>query len=1440
MKKTFVKVLSFVMVLAMLTSMAATFAFAAEAACPGYGNTHTDTTNATSVEVVAPVCDEYGYTIYQCNECNDYFMADFVAPNGDAHHELEEHAEVPAECEKAGTIAYSQCTLCEKIFVNGEVYTGDLTIEALEHDYVLDEEQSTGSCVVAGELVYVCSHCGDVKTEDAEGTGEGHKWELVSIDTDPSVDADNNIVHGSATYKCTECGAEESFDVICKHDYEIQKDADNHWNLCAVCGHVDGVTAHNWDAGVLTPDSTCTEPGNKIFTCDDCGQTKEETVDEKGHAWDAGVETTAPTCTEDGVMTFTCTACGETKTEAIAALGHAWDDGVETTAPTCTEEGVKTFTCGTCGETRTETLPVRHGEIIEAKQDATCTMPGLVASMCKDCNAIIGEATVIPATGHTARPEGIAPVIQATCTIDGRYEWNCGNCGALLIEKIDATGHNEVLREVLATCSTYKYTYTYCTNENCTDAQGVETLLVETVTIEGVVYDLRVNDAAVKLLGAVVVDVDGGLDEDNHSALKFREVFVEADCTHKGTALAYCENCPWYEGSVVEIPALGHSWEREEPTWETPVLTPPTCTEWGYYTYGCVDCDATTTEVPVVTLDESLAPLGHTEETIPAVAPGCEATGWTEGTKCSECGAILVAPTVVEATGHAWGEKTTVVPKCDGTPGYDLYVCANAGCEKKENYTYYSWNDVASNTYYSVDEANKIHDLDANAGTELRAMSCKTNTDGLYTYVCADCGKTILVTIKAEHAWGTEQVEIPATCTTPGTKAGKECTVCGAKEGFEEIPALGHTEEVLPAVDATCTEIGWTEGTKCSVCGEILVAQEEIPALGHNWNTEINYDENNHWYDCLNECGAKNEEAAHNGEFATTLEPTCTEVGTKVYTCDCGYTYDEEIPALGHDFQATGVTSVLGCETDNYTEYSCTLCKIMELRDYLPAHGHDVVIDEAVEPDCDDTGLTEGNHCTYGCDSTDPAVNKAQEVIPATGKHYNAAGEELLDVCTNANVEDRVCVTCNDSANNVIGLTHHETEKQTRKVEPTCTSEGYTIVFCGACQAILDVVEPTAPVPENHVYGEWVETTAPTCTEKGVETLTCVCCGHTETRDVDALGHNYGPFLIQKAPTCTEAGAKAKTCKTCGDVVTESIPATGHTAKVVYSFDDAQHWFDCATCGVKLEATVADHNWVETETIVEAAPAITGEYKHECTVCDAEKIVKREYEGVKVSFDYTSGIVDGASVVNGGLVVVKVYLEGTRENLENVQIKFNYDASRLTWIETNFGGDLVFDIANGTVANGKATLFLAGDVASANADSMVEIHDKNLVATLVFCVDDYADVLEGFIPVNAATTYITGIDAAYTVINEETENEIFDCEVPAEVKMLINKIGAVSSDMAIDGLDVIALKDMIAAGDYMAEADINRDTFVDAMDYILLAQYLGGAYTYEEFVNIGA
>ena len=158
-------------------------------------------------------------------------------------------------------------------------------------------------------------------------------------------------------------------------------------------------------------------------------------------------------------------------------------------------------------------------------------------------------------------------------------------------------------------------------------------------------------------------------------------------------------------------------------------------------------------------------------------------------------------------------------------------------------------------------------------------VTAPTCTEGGYTtYTCSRCGDSY-VADETEALGHTEEV-IPAvapTCTETGLTEGKKCSVCGEVTVAQEVvPATGHTEEVIPAVAATCTETGLTEGKKCAVCGEIIVAQEVVPATGH---TE---------------------------EIIPAVAPTCTETGlTEGKKCNlCGEitVAQEVVDALGHDF----------------------------------------------------------------------------------------------------------------------------------------------------------------------------------------------------------------------------------------------------------------------------------------------------------------------------------------------------------------------------------------------------------------------------------------------------------------------------------------------------------------------------------------------------------
>ena len=110
-----------------------------------------------------------------------------------------------------------------------------------------------------------------------------------------------------------------------------------------------------WDDGVIKKEATCTEDGEKIYTCQNkhCGKTKTETIKATGHNYDEGKITKEATCTEDGEKTYTCTKCGAAKTEVIKATGHKYGDWVTASDATVFAPAVQKRTCTACGNTET-------------------------------------------------------------------------------------------------------------------------------------------------------------------------------------------------------------------------------------------------------------------------------------------------------------------------------------------------------------------------------------------------------------------------------------------------------------------------------------------------------------------------------------------------------------------------------------------------------------------------------------------------------------------------------------------------------------------------------------------------------------------------------------------------------------------------------------------------------------------------------------------------------------------------------------------------------------------------------------------------------------------------------------------------------------------------------------------------------------------------------
>ena len=93
----------------------------------------------------------------------------------------------------------------------------------------------------------------------------------------------------------------------------------------------------------------------------------------------------------------------------------------------------------------------------------------------------------------------------------------------------------------------------------------------------------------------------------------------------------------------------------------------------------------------------------------------------------------------------------------------------------------------------------------------------------------------------------------------------------------------------------------------------------------------------------------------------------------------------------------------------------------------------------------------------------------------------------------------------------------------------------FTIMAIIAIIGIAFTFTACPPGPHTHDWGNWIQTTAPTCTTAGIDTRVCnLDATHTETRTgAAALGHDW-QWVVTTPATTTADGLETETCTTCG------------------------------------------------------------------------------------------------------------------------------------------------------------------------------------------------------------------------------------------------------------------------------------------------------------------
>lgn len=820
--------------------------------------------------------------------------------------------------------------------------------------YAMVERQA----VCAG-MTKLCNYMGryvglDVIDEEGATATDRHAWNLMKIDgewyySDPTncksdISTYESFLQGYDWLRITTTAIDEAY----KDDRDTYKTQDlsylnnhsscngNHvWNKgtpkgsagcvvplyftheCKVCHavwweYLADPIGHDYVKYKVTQEATCTKPEITKFvcsrfnddasldTCDGYPYMEKETAPALGHDWKDNGDGTA-TCQRDG--------CGESHT-------HIWKK-TGTVAATCTDTGKTEYTCTVCGQTKTTTIKaLGHKYETVSTDDATCTTPKTVHKECTRCHdkkdETSGEAlghnwrtssdknskTCIRCkTTHTHTWDEGKYSVEPTCKDAGKKLFTCTDCGDTKTVAVKSLGHDyHLVRTDPATCTTPAINHYACSR--CED-----TVDQEDKDHPALGHDWKKNDD-----GTVTCQRCGQTHEHKWNT----EVISEASCTTDGVTRHTCSICGDTYDDVVKG---GHKWTYKKTGTNTSVCLctvcgktkehdfsifsdkesekkDPTCTKAGMVVATCADCGRRRW-----VYDETRPALGHDWKDNGDGTATCQREG---------CG---------KSHTHTLDEgEVTKKPSCE-EKGVKTYHCTETNC----NYT--KTEDIAA-TGHNWDDG-KI------------TMEASCDHTGVKTYTCKTCGDTRTETIPMlEHTWDEGQVTTKPSCTEKGIRT-YTCKVCKATK-TEDIEATGHDYKVKDHKDATCTEDGYTTSV-CKNCGD--EKKETIKATGHQ-HTEVRgakkatcieegYTGDTYCTDCGNMIftGKKIEKTDHTWDNGVvSKDPTCTEKGSKTYTCAvCRETKTEEIPATGHQNKEVRDKKAATCTKAGYT--GNTYCK---------------------------------------------------------------------------------------------------------------------------------------------------------------------------------------------------------------------------------------------------------------------------------------------------------------------------------------------------------------------------------------------------------------------------------------------------------------------------------------------------------------------------------
>ncbi len=406
-------------------------------------------------------------------------------------------------------------------------------------------------------------------------------------------------------------------------------------------------------------------------------------------------------------------------------------------------------------------------------------------------------------------------------------------------------------------------------------------------------------------------------------------------------------------------------------------------------------------------------------------------------------------------------------------------------------------------------------------------------------------------------------------------------------------------------------------------------------------------------------------EQAHSLIRSVIKEATCSEDGSALQSCACGYRRTETIAKTAHTPKATAYKAPTCTETGLTEGKHCSVCgEILVARGILDALGHTEVIDKAVAPTCTETGMTEGKHCSV-CNS----VLLAQRELPATGHSFDAGVITQAPTCMAEGTKTYSC-HCRAAYTEIIAKTDHKICRQDA-VAATCETDGCNMHYaCEYCEMTFVDAAGKYPLPLSYLT-------------------------------IPATGHSIS-FREKIEPTCEEDGCNAHyLCANCKKTYADAngdyplpqnyvvLAATGHSC--IYTDNGDDHIITCKRCD--LRQTQA-HSFAEGACICGAKestePVLNTDLKFNMDItAGAEMVINYNFMASVVNA-YDDFYLEVRKAVAGGESILTVYDAAKLEAvcLPNTTEPLIYKAA-YTGINAKEMGDEFSATLYAVAANGK-------------------------------------------------------------------------------------------------------------------------------------------------------